>query len=380
MMQSPKLKVCHFASVHTLNDTRVFWRECVSLAREFEVTFIGIGEFTGIKEGVNLVGIPKPKSRIRRLLFTRSIAFYKALLADSDLYHFHDAELIPFGILLRLCGKKVIYDIHENTAGDIRYKPWIAPVMKKVLRSVYLALEWMGAQFMHYILVIAKPAFASRFHSRHYTIIQNFADLSQMRPYRVTARSSLAGNHLFYMGTVHDMYYDFNRVVEALVILKRSLPDVKLHCVGESSEYQRELTEHPVWDEVGDHIVFYGTLTPDQGYSISQQCKAGICLKNQPEKILVSHERKLFEYLACGLPFVCADAHIYRELVDETKAGINVDLSDANAIAAGVKVLLSDPRKLDEAQHNGEQAAEKKYNWESQQKLLIHLYKFLMKT
>jgi len=42
-----KVKVCHFSSVHKIDDTRVFYRECVSLAQDFDVTFIGIGDFTG---------------------------------------------------------------------------------------------------------------------------------------------------------------------------------------------------------------------------------------------------------------------------------------------------------------------------------------------
>ena len=45
--------------------------------------------------------------------------FWLALKTNSKIYHFHDPELIPYAILLRLFGKKVIYDVHEDLPEDI---------------------------------------------------------------------------------------------------------------------------------------------------------------------------------------------------------------------------------------------------------------------
>jgi hypothetical protein len=51
--------------------------------------------------------------------------FRQALRADGDIYQFHDPELIPVGLLLRAFGRKVVYDVHENVAGQIADKIWI---------------------------------------------------------------------------------------------------------------------------------------------------------------------------------------------------------------------------------------------------------------
>ena len=143
-----KLKVCHFASVHTTTDTRVFHRECTSLAKFFDVTFIGIGNKSGLMNNVNVIAVPKPSNRIYRLLFTTWKVFFLAWKQHADIYHIHDAELIPFAFLFALRGKKVIYDIHENTYEDIMRKPWILDSFRWVLGLLFKTLEWLSAQSM----------------------------------------------------------------------------------------------------------------------------------------------------------------------------------------------------------------------------------------
>jgi glycosyltransferase involved in cell wall biosynthesis len=103
-----------------------------------------------------------------------------------------------------------------------------------------------------------------------------------------------------------------------------------------------------------------------------------ICLKNQPAPILVSHERKFFEYLALGIPFICCDSHIYTDVLDKFKAGIAVDLTSPEAIAKAMHTLLTQPQQLDEMQAQCIAAVESTYNWQSQEKILLELYASLI--
>ena len=100
------------------------------MAVHFQVILIAIGDFTGSKNGVEIIGIPKPKSHLQRAFTTIFKVFALAIKQDADIYHIHDAEMLPFGLILSLLGKKVIYDIHENTKQDIFLKPWI-PAKRK---------------------------------------------------------------------------------------------------------------------------------------------------------------------------------------------------------------------------------------------------------
>ena len=56
--------------------------------------------------------------------------FVAAFKSKADLIHIHDPELIPVGLVLRLMGKKVIYDAHEDLETQIRAKYWLPKVVK----------------------------------------------------------------------------------------------------------------------------------------------------------------------------------------------------------------------------------------------------------
>ncbi|MFI5221615.1 MAG: glycosyltransferase [Bacteroidia bacterium] len=370
-----KIKICHFASVHTIVDTRVFYRECVSLAKQFDVTYIGIGNFTGERNGVKIIGVKNPRNRSVRLVLTTFKVCYLALKQDADIYHFHDAELIPFAIVLRILGKKIIYDVHENTYADILNKPWIPGYLKFFTGKAYRFLEWLASQFMPFILVIAEDEFAKRFKVKEYSIIQNYADVNELAPFQVQDRSMIKENNLFYIGTVFDYYYDFSNLVEAIYLLKQQNFFVNLHCVGNLGNLVKtRLAENDNFRHIKDQIIFHGHVVHPKGFEISKICKVGICLKNQPEEILVSHERKFFEYLAIGMPMITCNSHIYKNVIDEFGVGKYADLDDSKAVAEAIKAMLSDHPSLKQMSKNCIKAAEKKFNWESQEMVLVDFY------
>jgi glycosyltransferase involved in cell wall biosynthesis len=377
------IRVCHFSSVHSIHDTRVFSRECLSLAKYFDVTLIAIGNFSGQKQGVRIIGIPLAKTKLERFFGTTFKVFVSAIKTEADIFHIHDAEMLPFALVLGLLGKNVVYDIHENTKQDILLKPWLKQDLKAKAARMYDALLKFSSRFVHYIPVVANDQFLPIFHVKHkqYTVIQNFADVDEMRKYKVEDRLILPNNHIFYVGMIKDMYYDFNVLIEAVHQLKQKGFIVFVHAVGYfGANVKHDFEDNKYWHEVKEQIHFYGKLSMDSAYKISMQCKLGICLKNQPEEILVSHERKFFEYMAVALPSVFCQSKIYKDINDMYKIGEAIDLKSAEQMALAIQTILSNEDEYRLMQANCIKASEEKYNWKSQENLLVNLYESLIRN
>jgi glycosyltransferase involved in cell wall biosynthesis len=347
------------------------------MALHFQVVLIAIGDFTGLKNGVEVIGVPKPKNHIQRAFTTVFKVFALAIKQDADIYHIHDAEMLPFGLLLSFLGKKVIYDIHENTKQDILLKPWIPAKRKAFIAGLYNQLLKFSSNYIHYIPVVANESFLPIFHVKEnqYTVIQNFADTQQMNKYKVLDRSILPGNHIFYIGMIKDMYYDINQLIDALVILRNQGKIYYLHCVGYfgfRTDYGFE--SNPNYDIIKNQIHFYGFLDIDTAYKISMQCKVGICLKNQPESMLVSHERKFFEYISIALPSIFCDSNIYTDVLEKYPVGIAVNLKNPNEIANAIDQLFTDTELYNKCVNACEKASNESFNWQSQSLKLLNLY------
>ena len=68
-------------------------------------------------------------------------AYICALGLKADLYHIHDPELLTAGYLLRLRGKKVIYDIHEDLPRQIFGKSYLRPYLRASISFLIERLE-----------------------------------------------------------------------------------------------------------------------------------------------------------------------------------------------------------------------------------------------
>ena len=110
------IKVCHLSSAHHRFDTRIFYKQCQSLASDNRLVSLVIADGLGneIKDDISIFDVGKQKNRFRRIFRTTNDVYKKALELNCDIYHFHDPELIRTGLKLKKVGKKVIFDIHEN--------------------------------------------------------------------------------------------------------------------------------------------------------------------------------------------------------------------------------------------------------------------------
>lgn len=160
------MKVCHLTSAHPQEDIRIFHKECVSLAKAgYDTYLISCGN-SYEKFGVKLIGIGEQQASRKDRMIKSAKKVYKAAVAlDADTYHFHDPELLPYGLKLKRAGKKVIFDSHEDVPAQILDKTWIPKPLRVLVSKVYKAYETYVVKRIDAV-VAATPHIAESFMNR----------------------------------------------------------------------------------------------------------------------------------------------------------------------------------------------------------------------
>jgi len=373
-----KISICHFSSVHKTSDSRVLDRECKSLAAYFDVSFIGIGNESFQTEGVHVVGIKQHQKPFYRIIGSSFVSLFNALKIDAAVYHIHDAELIWAGIFLSLMGKHVIYDIHENTSADIKYRKWLPQWSRPLFVSMYKMLMQLAKNYVHFIPVLADETDIEKLHihtTQKYTVVQNFAELKLLKKYRVQKRYNQQDTRLIYVGRLRDYYYNIDPVLEAIYLLKKEGIQVQFELIGFIEPQFLQGFEHlSFWQEIKEQIHFKGELDRKTWLEISKTTSIGICIKNQADAEVLSHERKLFEYIALGIPSIFCDRKIYADLNHQYAVGISVDIENPLDIKNAIAKLITDQAYYEALEENCIQAADHFLNWENEFEKLLNLY------
>ncbi|MBL7110244.1 MAG: hypothetical protein ISS11_08405, partial [Candidatus Marinimicrobia bacterium] len=172
-----KQKVLVASSLHPWDDPRVFYKQCYSLKRFYDLTLIAVAENKSFKkDNIRIIGLSKPKSIINRLINAITI-IQEAFKGKYAILHFHDPELLWVGFIIKLSGKKVIFDIHENILGIVQMRDWIPSFLKMPLGLLTLLFEQVGQRIFDGTILAVEP-FLKHFKNYNNTIIvQNFVKI-----------------------------------------------------------------------------------------------------------------------------------------------------------------------------------------------------------
>lgn len=364
--------VCHISSVHQARDVRISLKECAALvADHWEVHLVAPGKLEAGTSGIRHHPLDASRGgRLRRVLLRGYRAYRKAWSLRADVYHFHDPELIPFGLLLRASGFRVIYDVHENVPQDVLSKDWIAPVFRRPVAIVMRLVEWFSAK-MFTGIVAATPTIALRFPREKTGVVQNFPILSEFTqdgsiPY-------LQREPFFaYVGGLTGTR-GASEMVEAIGTMTSEGARLQLAGSFESEFLRGKLEAMPGWDRID----FHGWLDREDISRLLGQVRAGLVVLHPIQNYAESWPIKMFEYMAAGLPVIASDFPLWREIVEDAGCGLLVDALDREAIARAMQWILHHPEESRAMGERGRRAVEEKYNWEIEAGKLVRLYREL---
>lgn len=369
------IKVCHLSSAHTPGSNRIFHKECVSLAEAgYNVSYVVPGESCE-KDGVHIVGVEKaPGGRFRRMIQTARRVYQAALAVDADIYHFHDPELLPYGLKLKRRGKKVIFDSHEMYTEQIRRKHYLSPWAARAAAKAYGAYE---RRVLRQIDGLIFPCLKDGKHPfegmcRHVADVNNTPRLRELYDRYDPDLPKWERSACYVGGLTRD------RGITNLVLASEKA-DCTVYLGGTfpSASYQAEIEALPEYA----HVRHLGQLTRAQVAETLQRCQVGLCTVltvgeyNRYDNLLT----KVYEYMALGLPVVLTRAPFNEKMMRQYQFGICVDPENPDEIAAAVRYLLDNPEEARRMGENGRRAVKEEFNWGVDAAKLLALYEDILK-
>ncbi len=365
-------KVCILTSVHLPFDGRIFHKEARSLAKAgYDVTLIARHDKDEVVDGVRIVPLPEPKSRLQRMTKVLWRLYRLALREDADVYHFHDPELMIVGLLLKLRGKRVIWDVHEHYPNAILDKHYLARPLRRAISSSFDLFERAVVRFFDYV-IYTTPFVGARYQKmkvrsgrvENYPIVE-LSDAFERNPQE----------KIVYLGAMSPTR-GLVEVIEAFSLVAKERPNWELCLVGSCrpQSFEQELKDLAARRGVAANVKFIAWVPYEEKERLSSQASMGVITYLPYSNNTSCLPNKLFDYMLVGLPVIASDFPLYRQIVEPNRCGILVDPSKPDQIARAMEYLIERPQEAREMGERGRKAVLEEYNWEKESERLLQIY------
>jgi glycosyltransferase involved in cell wall biosynthesis len=373
-----RAKVCMMTSVHLPFDGRIFHRAAKSLAQAgYEVVLIARHDKEEVIDGVRVVPLPQPKNRIHRMTKVLWRLYRLAVQEDADVYHFHDPELMIVGLLLRLHGKKIIWDVHEHYPNSILDKYYIPKPFRRLVSKSFDLFERAVVRFFDYV-IYTTPFVGQRYQTMKVRSgpIENYPIIRLSETFQREPQKKIV--YLGGMARIRGLV----EVVEAFALVVGKHPEWELCLVGLSrpASFEQELRDLAEKLGIAAHVNFVAWVPYEEKERLSSQAAMGVITYLPCSNNTSCLPNKLFDYMLVGLPVVASDFPLYREVVEPNHCGLTVDPTRPEAIARAMEYLIEHPHEAKQMGANGRRAVLERYNWEKESRKLLQIYKAVWKT
>ena len=360
-----KPKVCILTSSHKADDDRIFYKQAKSIAGAgYDTAIVVPHPADEVLDGIRIKAVPIADNKFVRLLLTPFHVLMAGIKEKAAIYHFHDPELIPAGLVLRLMGRKVIYDSHEYYKMKILSKNRIPMWLRSPVAEAYDLLETLAARTFSGVIVTDRVT-ESKFKGMA-TVVSNPPYKSGIcaRPDKKDGAFKCA-----YVGAI-DKDRGLFKMVEAMEHVDSR---VKLILAGRMSEEDLSAMKRLKGYSKVDYL---GLIPWKSVLKLLPDCDLGLLLLQPVPGYLYHGENsiKLFEYMMAGLPVLSSNFVNLERIIGEVGCGSSVDPTDPKEIAKQIMYFADNPEVSRKMGENGIKAVTEKYNWEKEAEKLLGLY------
>ena len=363
--------IIHFTTVHPRDDSRIRSKEVVSLVQAFGDVCLyvqdGLGDEINPSFGYRIVDTGPRLPRLKRAFIGGLRMFRAVLKARPQIAHFHDPELLPWALLMKFCGIRIVYDVHEDVPQQVKHTPGLNKLARKALPPFVSLAEWIGAKLLDGI-VVATPTIERRFPSHKTALVRNYPLPNELhtqaaRPMR---ERPVEFTYVGYISEVRNIF----GMMSAIARMPQS--EARLRLVGSFalSETETQARAMAEWSRVK----FDGWASREGVAAAMADARAGLVLLLPVEHEMLTYPIKLFEYMAAGIPVIASDFPVWREIVESAGCGLLVDPLDPASIAVAMQWIIDNPDEAAEMGKRGRVAVVSKYNWAPEAERLVAFY------
>lgn len=296
--------------------------------------------------------------------------YRQALLLDADLYQIYDPELLPYARRLKRRGKAVVFDSRELYAVLLRSKYYLP--CRSLASALYGRYERFCLRRLDQVIFPAAvqgrdvyPQLAEKT-----TYLANYALLDEL--YADWKPVEKQSDTACFVGVM-----TVDRGIEAMIRAAHRA-GFRLTLVGdiEPPAYEEKLRQMPEFSCVEK----LPPLSREETRAVYERCAVGLCaIPNGGQyNIADTLNMKVYDYMAMGLACVLTDCPYTREVLSRYPCGVAIDPADTDGFAEALRQLAAAPQKLAEMGAAGRRAIAEEFNWTTQERRLLSLYRRLL--
>ena len=358
------MKICHITFDHFWNDTRVYKKEILTQREEgFDVILFGWDKpKTNIDNGVRFISYfdhQLSKKERMKLMISNSDVVRELIKLNADIYQFHDFTLLEVGRKLKKAGMHVIFDSHENYLGTIPFKlgknKLGTIVFDKLLDRYY---KRVVSSFDAVFTVSPNMVEAIKKYNPKTYMVSNYPSIKN---YAEPAKYDKEDFFVF-QGTVYG-FSNQKYIVEAINKVKSN---ARYKIIGNVFENEKKIIED---NDTQKRVDIVGWMEKEDLDRNMQQSLGGIVVFDYTPECCFKEgqlgSNKIFEYMLCGLPVICTDFTLWKELIiDKYNCGICVEPQNAEQLKDAMEWIISHPEEAKAMGQRGHDAILNEFNWE----------------
>ena len=365
LVDKSMISIIHISLRHSADDLRIFHKECMTLSKNgFDVYYMVPTNKINPNAEVKILPLKDHGTEIKNVTKNYVSALRNSFKINANVYHLHDPDLIPIGILLKIIRKKIIYDAHEDHPKNVLKRG----KNKILIASLFYIFEKLASYFFDHIIV-ATPEIGKKYPQKKTSLLMNVPILSLIDS--IPSRDIHKEKYIMiYPGWITED----KGVVELLSALNTFDNKIELWLFGQIG---KKLNQDLIKIQNNPNVKYFGIVEPEELYAYMKNADVGIITLHPKEAYITSLPVKTFEYMACSLPVIMSDFPYWKSLFKQ--CALFVDPQNPNDISNKLEELISDKSLSKKLGQNGRRLVEKTYNWETESKKLIKIYDKLLK-